>query len=134
MQNKIPDIPIHDIKPLIEIQEYSFYYLLALIVFALFLIAGLVYLLVKYIKQRNAYNIRKEHFKLLNKIKFKDPKKSAYELTFYAATFKDDSPRHAEIYQELLERLERYKYRKSVDKFDKEIKNYVDQYRGMIDV
>jgi hypothetical protein len=134
MQNKIPEIPIHDIKPLLEIHEYSLYYFLALLVFGLIIFAVIIYFVEKYIKGRNAFNIRKEHLSLLEKIDYSDAKRSAYEITLYGTTFKNDSPRHSEMFANLTERLEAYKYKKSVAAFDDEVKGYVDLYRGMIDV
>jgi len=134
MQNKIPEIPIHDIKPLLEIQEYSLYYFLALLTFGLIVFAVIIYFAVKYIKNRNAFNIRKEHLKLLENIDLSDTKRSAYDITLYGATFKDDSPRQSEMFANLTERLEEYKYKKDVSAFDDEVKGYIDLYRGMIDV
>ena len=134
MQNKIPEIPLHDIKPLVEIQEYSFYYLLALIVVALVVLGAIIYMIIRYLNAKNAFNIRKEHAKILHDINFKDAKQSAYDITFYGATFKDDSPRHREMFANITQRLETYKYKKNVDAIDDEVKAYVDLYREMIDV
>lgn len=134
MQNKMPEIPIHDIKPLVEIQEYSFYYLLALIVLALVVLGVIVYMIIRYIKSKNAFYIRKEHSKILHDINFKDAKKSAYDITFYGATFKNDSQKHHEMYENMTDRLAVYKYKKNVEAIDDEVKAYVDLYRGMIDV
>ena len=64
----------------------------------------------------------------------KDTKNAAYNVTLYGLTFKDDSPRHAEMYQNLSQRLEAYKYKKSVENFDDEVLAYIDVYKGMIDV
>ena len=130
----MPEIPIHDIKTLVEIQEYSFYYLLALIVLALVVLGAIIYMIIRYIKSKNRYNIRKEHSKILHDINFKDAKKSAYDITFYGATFKDDTQKHHDMYENMIERLESYKYKKSVEAIDDEVKTYVDLYRGMIDV
>ena len=134
MQNKMPEIPLHDIKPLVEIHEYSLYYFSALVLLALLVLAGVIYLIVKYFQARNTFNIRKEHFKLLNQVDFSDPKRSAYDLTFYGATFEHDTPRHHEMYEEMLDKLEAYKYKKDVGKIDDEVRHFVDLYRGMIDV
>ena len=134
MQNKMPEIPIHDIKPLVEIQEYSFYYLLALIVLALVVLGAIIYMIIRYVKSKKAFNIRKEHSKILHDIDFKDAKKSAYDITFYGATFKNDSQKHHDMYENMTDRLAMYKYKKSVDSMDDEVKAYVDLYRGMIDV
>ena len=128
------EIPLHDIKPLLEIEEYSLYYLLGIISLVILLVLGISYLVYKWFKKRNAFNIRKEHKKLLSAINLRETKKAAYSLTFYGATFKDDSPRHVEMFQNLTQRLEVYKYKKSVDKFDKETLGYVELYKDMLDV
>ncbi len=128
------DIPLHDIKPLLEIQEYSFYYLLGVIALSTLILIVIIYLIVKWLKSRNAFNIRKEHFRLINAVDLSSSKKAAYEITFYGNTFSDDSPRHAEMYKNLVDRLEAYKYKKSVDKIDSEVMAYIELYRGMIDV
>ena len=128
------DIPLHDIKPLIEIQEYSLYYLIVLAVVSSIVILALVYLLVRYIQNRNKFNIRAHHLSLLNAIEFNDAKKDAYEITLYGATFKDDSQRHTNTYKALIESLQEYKYRKNVDLYSDETKHHIDVYLGMLDV
>jgi len=128
------DIPLHDIKPLLEVQEYSLYYLLGVSALAAFVVGAVVYLLIKWFKNRNKFNIRKEHYRLLNAVSFSDAKRAAYDITFYGSSFSDDSPRHNEMYKNLLSRLEPYKYKKSVDSIDSEALAYIDLYRGMIDV
>lgn len=128
------DIPLHDIKPIVEVQEYSLYYFwaAALLIFILFFAAA--YLIYMWLKKRNAYNMRKEHFKLLSSLDLSDTKKSAYALTLYGATFKDDGQRHSEMYKNLTDRLDKYKYKKEVDSFDKEVIGYIELYRDTIDV
>jgi len=91
-------------------------------------------MIIRYIKSKNVFNIRKEHSKKLHDINYKDAKKSAYDITYYGATFKDDSQKHHDMYENMIERLESYKYKKSVEALDDEVKAYVDLYRGMIDV
>ena len=63
-----------------------------------------------------------------------DTKKSAYAISSYGFTFKDDSQRHSEMYKNLSDRLESYKYKKNVEKFDSETLGYIDLYKGMLDV
>jgi len=57
MQRKeeIFDIPLYDIKPLIEIQEYSFEYLVVVSIFALLLLMGLSYLVYIYFRNKNKF-------------------------------------------------------------------------------
>ncbi len=128
------DIPIHDIKPLIEIHEYSFYYFLGVSAIVVVVLMGLLYLLFKWFKNRNRFNLRKEHFKLLNAVDFSKSKSAAYAITLYGATFKDDSQRHHHAYSNLVEKLEQYKYKKEVASIDDETIHYMNLYRGMIDV
>ena len=136
MQNstKAVDIPLHDIKPLLEIQEYSFYYLVVLVTAVTIVVIGLFFLLYKYLKYRNRFNIRKEHSKLLHSVDLSDAKKAAYDITYYGATFKDDSERMKSAYESLVEKLEAYKYKKYVAEFDEEIRHSLERYIGMIDV
>ena len=131
MQN---EIPLHDIKPLLEVQDYSFYYFLALLAVVSAIVLGVLYLLYRYFRTKKRFNIRKEHHKILQNINLKETKKAAYALTEYGATFKDDSPRHLKTYNDMVEKLERYKYKKSVDDFDHETLRVIELYRGMIDV
>jgi hypothetical protein len=101
---------------------------------ALLFVGAIAFLIYKYIKQRNAYNVKKEHFKIINELDLTNTKESAYAITLYGATFKDDSDRHKEMYKNIVDRLEVYKYKKDVEVFDKEILGYIDLYRGMLDV
>jgi hypothetical protein len=132
MQNY--DIPLHDIKPLVEIQEYSLYYLIALSALSTVIFLGIIYLTYRWWNYKNRFDIRKEHFKLLNSVDLSDAKKASYDITFYGYIFKDDSQRHTRAYQDLVERLEKYKYKKSVEPFDDETLHQIELYRGMIDV
>lgn len=128
------DIPLHDIKPIMEIEEYSLYYLLGVSLFALALLFAISYLLFSWLKKRNRYNKRKEDFKSICELDFTRTKESAYAITLYGATFKNDSQRHLEMYENLLTRLEGYKYKKEVKAFDSQTLGYIELYKGMIDV
>ncbi len=128
------DIPLHDIKPIVDVEEYSLYYLLATSTAVLVVIILLGYLIYIWNKKRNAFNIRKFHFKLLNELNLDDTKQSAYSITTYGATFADDSPRHSEMYLNITNRLEVYKYKKEVDSFDSEMLGFIEVYKGMLDV
>lgn len=133
-REKTYDIPLHDIKNIVEVNEYSFYYLLGISIVSAVLFFGITYLLYKWLKKRNAYNQRKEHFKFLQTLDLSDTKKSAYALSLYGATFKDDGERQAGMYENISKRLEQFKYKKNVDVFDKETLGYIELYKGMIDV
>lgn len=128
------EIPLHDIKPLIEIHEYSLYYFLGVSLLVALILIGFLYLAYKWIKNRKKFNKRAEHYKLLNNIDYSNPKKAAYDLTFYGATFKDDSERHQKAYENMIEKLEKYKYKKDVEDFDADTLHVINLYKEMIDV
>ncbi|MEA1918748.1 MAG: hypothetical protein U9N52_02820 [Campylobacterota bacterium] len=130
-----PDIPLHDIKPLVEIPDYSIYYLSGVMVIVVAVLVALAFFVWKYWKQKNRHTLRKEHSKLLHEIDFSDAKSAAYAITKYGHTFSSDDSRHREAYENLISRLAPYKYKKSVDNtIDSEAKAYYDIYVGMIDV
>ena len=131
---EIYDIPLHDIKPLVEIQEYSLVYLvLTSIVVFIFLVA-ILYLALRWLKNRNRFNLRKEHLKLLKSVDFRDSKKAAYDVTYYASTFENDTPEHQIAFENLQAQLENYKYKKDVDVFDGAVKKSLEEYLGMLNV
>ena len=131
---KIYDVPLHDIKTIVEVQEYSFYYLLGAISLAILTLVVLVYLIYKFIQKMNAYSERKEHLKLLNSLDLTDTKNAAYAISKYGVTFANDGEREFEMYKNITSRLEQFKYKKSVEEFDKETLGYIELYKGMIDV
>jgi len=131
----MPEIPLHDIKPLVEIPDYSFYYFIVLVFVGSVIAIGLIFLLIKWLRSRKKFDIRKEHAKAFSKVKLKDTKRAAYDLTKYGATFKNDSPRHQKIYKELLDALAKYKYKKEINEsFDANTLRLIELYKGMIDV
>jgi len=135
MQNlKQNAIPLHDIKPLIEIHEYSLYYFIGVSLLAALILLGFIYLAYKWYKSKKKFNIRAEHYKLLNTVDYSNPKKAAYDLTFYGATFIDDSERHLRAFENMIEQLEKYKYKKNVENFDVDTLHVIDFFNGMIDV
>jgi hypothetical protein len=135
MQNmQTNEIPLHDIKPLLEIQDYSFYYFLAVVSVVSIIVLAVLYLLYRYFRGKKKFDIRKEHYKILQNINLKETKKAAYLLTQYGATFAEDSDRHQKTYRDMLDKLEKYKYKKSVDDFDRETLRVIELYKGMIDV
>ena len=128
------DIPLHDIRPLMEVPDSSFGFLMIVLFVAVVLISSAIYLLYNYFKKQKKINIRKEYFKALKKIDFQHPKEAAYKITFYGRLFSDDSERLHEAYNNLVEYLEAYKYKKSVAPIDDESRSYYKIYLEMIDV
>ena len=128
------DIPLHDIKPLVEVPDSSLY--MVILIAALIVVAFIVLVLVvRYFLAKKKTNIRIAQFKALESIDFSNAKESAYLISQYGLAFRDDSERHFEAYENLSNRLSQYKYKKEVDStIDDETKGYFDIYLGMIDV
>jgi len=128
------DIPLHDIKPLMEVPDSSFVILGTLLAFAALLLSGALYLLYRFAKKRRQINIRKLRYEALVNIDFDDPKRAAYAITEYGRTFAGDSDRLREAYANLVGRLAQYKYKRRVEPIDEESRSYYKIYLGMIDV
>ncbi len=129
-----PDIPLHDIKPLMEVPDNSLMWFILLVSVVLVVAGVIIYLIVKWMRKRRAGNVRRHHFELLQGIDFSDPKRAAYAITRYGYTFASDEARVQEAYDNLVERLAPYKYKKEVDPIDDETVGYYNIFVGMIDV
>jgi hypothetical protein len=128
------DIPLHDIKPLMEVPESSFIVFTVILCIVGLLLLGALFLLYRFVRNRQKLNLRKLHFSALEAVDFSDPKKAAYAITDHGRTFSDDSERLREAYNNLVMRLDRYKYKKQVETIDDESRSYYKIYLGMIDV
>ena len=129
-----PDIPLHDIKPLLEVHDQTYTMFVLLVAAAVVLLLGSLYLLWRFWRHRKRVNLRKETFKALESVEFGDSKQAAYAITRHGLLFAGDSPRCREAYDALVARLAPYKYRKRVDAIDEETVSYYQIYVGMIDV
>jgi hypothetical protein len=94
----------------------------------------LVYLLWNYFKSRKKVNIRLECFKALKNIDLSKPKEAANLITKDGRCFANDSVRIKEAFENLVLRLEPYKYKKEVEEIDREAASFYRIYIGMIDV
>lgn len=112
-------LEIHDIKPLVEVPDYSLYILIVLIVFAVILIGALLFWFYKLFK--NDRSIEKRYFQELKELDFKDAKHCAYLITKYTRVLAK-SEREKRLSAELIYALSDYKYKKEVKPIDKSIK------------
>ncbi len=113
----------HDIKPLVEIPDYSFYLYLLFILVATTLAAVLVYLLIRLLSRKKE-NSRAQILRRLRGLDMSDAKKVAYEITKYGRYIVTDESR-ARIYEDLVRKLTRYKYKKEVPPLDEDIKKEI---------
>ncbi len=121
---------LRDIKPLVEIPDYSFYLYLFLIFLATLAAALFVYLLIR-IATKKKIDKRKQIVAQLNRLDLNDAKHTAYTITKLGRyVIKDSSS--LRIYEELLKRLAKYKYKKEVPPLDDETKKYIKLFLKMI--
>ncbi|MBN2870934.1 MAG: hypothetical protein JXK04_08275 [Campylobacterales bacterium] len=130
--NRSTDIPVHDIYPLVDVADYSLYYFIALVVVGVAVVLGILFWLLKRIRTRRISG-RQTAFDQLKTLDFTDPKRAAYALSEIGRLFAHDNERTAKAYQNLFERLERYKYAPRVEKIDEETLGYYRLYLEIID-
>ncbi len=123
---------LHDIKPFIELSDNSFYLFLAATIIGLIL--GVIAF-----KSARGYALRKckidcekYFFEKFKSIDWENPKKAAYEATFYGRLLAKDK-RRKEIFLQLKKRLDELKYKKRSAKLNAEIMRYYNLYKQVCD-
>ena len=122
---------LRDIKPLVEIPDYSFYlYILVMVVVTLLAALMLFFLIRKLSKKR--LNQREQILQHLRSLSFDNPKEVAYQMTKYGRYLvKDESS--ARLYEDLVRKLTKYKYKKDVEPLDDEIKKEIKLFLRVYD-
>jgi len=118
---------LKDIKPLLEIPDSSYYIYWGLIIFATFLLVGILFFVAKKLWDNRKINLAKGYLEALKKIDWTDTKKSAYEATHYARLLATDE-RKIELFSQLEPMLEQYKYKKVVDAIDPQTQKQFNLY------
>ena len=127
------DIPLHDIKPLVEVPDDSLTTLLgiAAVVVALMLIPVFIWLWNKFTKKRKE-NLRKVYLKKIHAIDTSDAKQAAYEISEYGRHLAV-SDKEIELLDSLDKRLSEYKYKKEVSAIDAETLGHFQVFLEVID-
>ena len=118
---------LRDIKPLLEIPDSSYYIYWGLIDFATILLFGILFFVTKKLWENRKINVAKGYLEMLEKIDWKESKKSAYEATHYARLLATDE-RRKELFSQLEPMLEQYKYKKVVEDIDADTQNKFNLY------
>ncbi len=124
------NLTLRDIKPLLEIPDYSYYLFIGLISLLVVIVLLLLFFLIKRFWKNRKVNMKKLYFKQLKEVNWKESKQAAYEVTELGRHFSDDK-RCSEIYRQLVPMLEVYKYKKEVPSIDDETLN---QYNLLVHV
>lgn len=126
------EIKLHDIKGLVEVSDSSLYIFYGLILFGLIVVCIIGYLIYKFFKYKRQ-NIRQDYFKQLQAVDFNNSKQSAYDITKYGILLVR-TPREKQLLNDLISKLESYKYKKDVPNIDEETKASFDTFMDSLDV
>ncbi len=122
------ELKINDIKDLVIIPDYSYF-----IYIFLLLVASLIIIIIIFLVVKKLFNRKKTIYKLayenLRNIDLENSKTAAYLITKYSKNVLKDE-KSKKLYYELLENLEKYKYKKEVSKFDEKT---LEQFRNFMD-
>lgn len=127
------DIPLHDIKPLVEVPDNSLTVLIiiASVILSLILVSLVLWLYTKY-KKTKEVNLRKVYLKKIHEVDVSNAKQAAYEISEYAR-FIAKSDKEISLLESLDERLSQYKYKKSVEALDKETLGHFHVFLEVVD-
>jgi len=117
---------LRDIKGLVEVSDYSFYYLLGIIGITVLLILVIGLLLYKMLTKKVPMTQQKMAMELLKKFEVHDAKQSAYEFSHLAQYAVSDDQRQQ--LETLLKELEVYKFKKEVPELDGELKERLQSF------
>lgn len=126
------DIPLHDIKPLVEVPDNSLLYLTALGIVSAVVTLLLLFWAWKLYKESKKVNLRKSYLQSMHSIDLSSPKQAAYEISAYGKLLAQ-SERELELLENLDRRLSHYKYRKNVEEIDDETLGYYHLFLEVLD-
>ncbi len=117
---------LKDIKSIVSIPDISFYIFLVIVVACVIVaIVGILYFL-NIVKNRKKSK-RKFYISKLKSVSFDNSKEAAYLITKYARKVAD-TKESRDIFEQLLKKLDRYKYIKNPPSFDEESKKYLQLF------
>lgn len=110
------NLKIHDIKPLVEVSDYSLYLFISLLIIGIIVFSYLLYFLYQKFTNKKQ-NRQKFHIQELKTMNYTQSKTAAYNITHHISKLLKDEPQ-AKLANELLEDLKQYKYKKEVASFN----------------
>ena len=126
------EIKIHDIKNLVEIPDISLYIYMLLWILGIAFIFVFIFLIYRFFLNRSK-NERKRYYKILKELDLKDSKQSAYTISKYIRLLAHNE-REKRLADELIEELEKYKYKKEVLPFEDDVKIVFARFMDSVDV
>jgi len=127
------DIPLHDIKPIVEVPDNSLMLLIIITAAILtFVLVPLVWWGWKGYKKSKALNVKKVYLEKIHAIDLNDAKQAAYEISEYGR-YLASNDKEIELLESLDKRLSQYKYKKEVSKIDEETLGHFHVFLEVID-
>jgi len=126
------DIPLHDIKPLVEVPDNSLLFLIAIGIGALLVLVALTFWLLRLYKQSKSENLRKSYLEKIHQVDTDNAKEAAYEISYYGRLLAENK-RELEMLESLDSRLSQYKYKKDVEKLDDDTLGYYRLFLEVLD-
>lgn len=118
------ELPIRDIKPLLPIPDISIYFFIAIVGIAIVVFIAVLIFIWKWWQKHKSSDPRIDWLRELDRMDYSNSKKVAYIMTKYGRLLAEDK-RREEILEQLIPRLEKYKYKKDVPPLDDETKRYI---------
>jgi len=127
------DIPLHDIKPLVEVPDNSLMLLTAITAAALtlILVPFTVWLWKKY-KKNKKLNMRKIYLQKIRAVDTDNAKQAAYEISEYGR-YLVESDKEIALLESLDKRLSQYKYKKEVGRIDDDTLGHYHVFLEVLD-
>jgi len=123
---------IKDIKPFIDINDYSLY----LFIFTVFVGIVLAYFMFRKVYKKVSSNCKidcqKYYLYRLKSIDWREPKKAAYEATYYGRLLAQDK-RRKELFLQMKSKLDTLKYSRNNIEVDSETIKYYNLYKQVCD-
>jgi hypothetical protein len=117
---------LRDIKDIVEVTEYSFETLIAVIVFSLILFAIFVYLYKNRRIRRKKPTKKELALKRLKSIDFDDVKSAVYSFSVDGFLFTDDS--NIDEFKKIEDKLKGYKYQKDIPLLENSTKEMMREF------
>lgn len=124
------NLNLNDIKPLVNVDDYSFYLFLFLVVIGFLFLFAIIYLL--FFRKTKKINQKKNSIKILNELDYNNPKECAYIITKELRAICINE-REKNLANEIILLLEDYKYKKDVPLINDEIKSKLEILMDIID-
>lgn len=125
-------LKLHDIKNIVSIPDNSIFIFSFLVFLVFLLLLSLIFFIIKKIKNKKQ-NIKKKYFKKLQEIDYSNSKECAYKITKYLRVLAS-SNREKKLAHEIIEELEKYKYKKEVKEIKEELKAKISTFMDAVDV